>query len=306
MEISKVSAELQSAVRKLPPMPLASWWGRRLIQALLGMVPAAHVEGVKLRRVDDAGAGLRIHVPDVRRSAGALLWIHGGGFLIGRPKQDDLFCAMTAKLVDIPVIAAGYRLAPRFPFPAALDDCYTAWLWLQENAASLGVDPHSVIIGDQSAGGALAASLVQRVCDAGGIGAKAQWLFCPALDDRTAARRELDGLEHFVWANRNNAFGWRSYVSTEPGTPIIPPYAAAARREDMHGLPAAWIGVGEIDLFHDEDLDYARRLREADVAVTMVTVPGAPHGFEAWAPKTEIACNFISGARQWLMETVQG
>jgi acetyl esterase/lipase len=305
MEISRVAPELQNAVRRLPPMPFGRKWGRALTQALLALVPTATVGGVELKRVDGPGIGLRIHLPAIRRSTGALLWIHGGGFLIGRARQDDLFCAMTAKLVGIPVIAAGYRLAPKHRFPAALDDCCVAWEWLQEHAASLAVDPRSVVIGGQSAGGGLAASLVQRVHDAGGNSAFAQWLFCPMLDDRTAARRELDQVKHFVWDNRRNAFGWRSYLSTEPGAPAIPSYAAAARRHDLRGLPPAWIGVGDIDLFHDEDLDYADRLRQAGIVVAVVTAPGAPHGFEAWAPKSELAKRFVQGAREWLSERLQ-
>jgi acetyl esterase/lipase len=267
---------------------------------MLGLAPRAKVEGVRITAVGRAGRGVRVYVPEQRQIDAALYWIHGGGYLIGRAVQDDRLCAATASELGIVVVSAEYRLAPAHPFPAPLDDCLAAWDWLQANAASLGVDPTRIAIGGQSAGGGLAAALVQRVHDRGGNPAIAQWLLCPMLDDRTAARRELDAIGHFVWNNRLNALGWRSYLGAEPGLADAPPYAAPARRTDLAGLPPAWIGVGEIDLFLPEDRDYAERLRDAGVDVEFLTVPGAPHGFEAWASDSPPAEAFLAKARDWL------
>jgi acetyl esterase/lipase len=211
-------------------------------------------------------------------------------------------------------VSVEYRKAPEHPFPAALDDCNAGWEWLQRNAVSLGISPARVAIGGQSAGGGLAAALVQRLHDAqstageptagepiaGGPQPIAQWLFCPMLDDRTAARLELDRVGHRVWNNRANRFGWSSYLGTTPGSPAVPPYAVPARREDLTGLPPAWIGVGDIDLFHEEDRAYAERLRAAGVEATLHVVPGAPHGFEAWAPKTNLSRAYVGSALDWL------
>ena len=304
MDLARVSPELQPALRRLPPMPFGSALGRMLVQAAIALLPAAKVAGVEIRVVRDVAAGLRVYAPARRLSAGALLWIHGGGFLIGRPILNDRLCCATALRLGIAVVSVGYRLAPRHPFPAALDDCLAGWAWLQQAAAGLGVDRHLVAIGGQSAGGGLAASLVQRVHDMDGPGAAAQWLFCPMLDDRTAARRELDAVAHFVWSNRRNELGWRSYLGQAPGAAALAPYAAAARRADLRGLPPAWIGVGDIDLFEEEDRAYARRLAEAGGQVTFVAVPGAPHGFEAWAPHAPVSQAFIAGAQSWLGETL--
>jgi acetyl esterase/lipase len=124
------------------------------------------------------------------------------------------------------------------------------------------------------------------------------------LDDRTAARRDLDPVEHFVWSNHMNRVGWRAYLGVDPGAEHVPAYAVPARRQDLRGLPPAWIGVGDIDLFCDEDRDYAERLRAAEVAVTLDMVPGAPHGITSWASDTLITREHIRRAHDWLGQTL--
>lgn len=260
----------------------------------------ARMDSVDLERVKAAGKGLRIYHPHKRQSRGALFWIHGGGFVMGCAAMDDRLCLSTADALGLTIVSVEYRLAPRHPFPAALDDCLAGWDWLQQNASRLDIDSRRVAIGGMSAGGGLAASLVQRVHDRGETPAAAQWLFCPMLDDRTAARPDLGGVSHFMWNDRNNTFGWRAYLDAEPGGANLPPYASAARREDLRGLPRAWIGVGDIDLFYDEDQIYAERLRSAGVEVAFAAVPGAPHGFEVWGAETDLAKAHVAGAQQWL------
>lgn len=300
MELDRVAAELQRPLRKLPPTPFNSALGRWAINAAIRLIPSIATEGVETRSVVGAGRGLRVHIPLVRKSKGALLWIHGGGYIIGSPVLDDRLCGATARKLGIPVIAASYRLAPKHPFPAPLDDCFDAWRWVQDHASDLGIDPDLVAVGGQSAGGGLAASLIQRVQDIDGPDAAAQWLFSPMLDDRTAASRGLDAAENFVWNNRQNALGWSAYLATEPGGRDLPDYASPARRRGLEGLPPAWIGVGELDLFLDENRAYADRLRTAGIDVALDTIPGAPHGFESWAYDTGIAQDFIKTAQAWL------
>jgi acetyl esterase/lipase len=120
------------------------------------------------------------------------------------------------------------------------------------------------------------------------------------LDDRTAARRELDQVRHRVWSNTANRTGWAAYLGAEPGGPHTPGCAAAARRADLRGLPPAWISVGDIDLFADECRTYADRLRDAGVNCAFDLVPGAPHGFEVWAPDTPVARALLERGRAWL------
>jgi acetyl esterase/lipase len=297
MDIEKVAPELRGAVRRMPALPLGNHLVRMLVRRLMRIMPDVATDGVSAR---DVGPALRVHVPAVRQGHAALLWIHGGGFLIGTPKQDDRFCGETARALGIVVVAAGYRLAPEHRFPAAADDCLAAWRWMQDHAAELQIDGARVAIGGMSAGGGLAAGLVHRIRDAGGVQPKAQWLFCPMLDDRTAARHEMDSLRHRVWNNSLNAVGWSALLGQAPGGAETPDYAVPARRGGLAGLPATWVGVGDIDLFCDEDRIYAERLRAATVDVTFELVAGAPHGFEAWAADATISRGYLATARDWL------
>jgi acetyl esterase/lipase len=302
--LSQVAPELRGYVRWMPQTPIAKPLGRRIIRALLGLYPAVKVAGASMEAVRTAQASVRVFRPDVRRTAAALLWMHGGGYMIGGAVQDDAFCGETCRRLGMVVVSVEYRLAPEHPFPAPLDDCFAAWEWLQRSAVELGVDPQRVVIGGQSAGGGLAAGLVQRVHDTPGANASGQWLFCPMLDDRTAAERGLDDTAHLLWDNRLNAAGWSAYLGRQPGAPDVPDYAAPARRVDLLGLPPTWIGVGGIDLFHAECVDYALRLRAAGVDCTLDCVPGAPHAFEAWGRRTELAGSYLARARDWLAERV--
>ncbi|MFI5592390.1 alpha/beta hydrolase [Amycolatopsis sp. NPDC051758] len=286
-----MAPELRGKARWLPRLPLERAWGLRLVRWATTRTRPAVTADVDV----EVTPRWRIYRPREPRSDLTLLWIHGGGLVIGSAVQDDRFCAETARELGITVVSAEYRLAPESRYPAALDDCHAAWTWARDHAA----DPGGVVVGGQSAGAGLAAALVQRLRDLGQE-PLAQWLFCPMLDDRTAARRDLDARRHRGWDNRLNRFGWRAYLGVEPGAEVVPHYAVPARREDLAGLPPTWIGVGDIDLFHDEDAEYARRLRAAGVDTTIHVVPGAPHGFEAWAPDTDFARVYLATAREWL------
>ena len=175
-----------------------------------------------------------------------------------------------------------YRLAPEHRYPAARDDCFDALCWL---AAQPGIDPARVAVGGGSAGGGLAAAVALTARDRSGPALCLQLLVYPMLDDRTAVRVDPDRAYRRLWSNEANHYGWSSYLGHAPGLPGVDPTAAPARCEDLAGLPPAWIGVGTLDLFHDEALAYAEGLRAAGVACTTGVVPGAFHGFDAFAGK---------------------
>lgn len=304
--LDRVAPDLRKATARMSmlPLPFGSHWGRRLMRGLLGRQRAQHQDAVSIEVPANAPVPLRLYLPRERRGRGALLWIHGGGYLIGTAAQDDPLCITVARELGIAVVGVDYRLAPEHPFPAPLDDCRAAWTWMAAEAVVLGIDPLTIAVGGQSAGGGLAAALVQRLHAEGGAQPVAQWLFCPMIDDRTAADRRLDRIGHRLWNNRNNRDGWRCYLGHEPGAAMLQAFAAAARAEDVAGLPPAWIGVGDIDLFCAEDIAYAERLRAAGVAVELDVVPGGPHGFEAWAAGSATAEAYLARARAWLGERV--
>lgn len=207
----------------------------------------------------------------------ALLWFHPGGLVLGSVEESHALCSRLADELDVLVVSVDYRLAPEHPFPAAHDDGLRALQWLRDTADELGVDPARIAIGGQSAGGGLAASLAQSAHDEG-FDACFQLLLYPMLDDRTVLRRTVPDSFHLVWGPASNKFGWTSYLGHTPTEDDPRPYIAAARRTDLRGLPPTWIGVGTVDLFHDECLEYAARLRAAGVECTLKVVPSMFHG----------------------------
>lgn len=236
-----------------------------------------------------ATATIRVYRPaNASESSPALLYIHGGGLVIGSPLQDEPALRTIADELGIVVATVRYRLAPEHRFPAARDDCYAALSWL---ASQPGIDPERVAVGGGSAGGGLAAATALHARNLNGPALCLQLLVYPMLDDRTAVREDPDDAFRRLWSNQGNLFGWTSYLGHEPGAAGVDPTASPARCEDFAGLPPAWIGVGTLDLFHDENLVYAERLAAAGIACTTLVVPGAFHGFDAFTG-TEVAKEF--------------
>lgn len=240
---------------------------------------------------------------DLTEPAPALLWLHGGGHLIGKPEQDDRTCLEFARR-GIAVVSVDYRLSPEHPFPAALDDASTALTWLAAPNGELAVDADRIAVGGASAGGGLAAALAQRAHDEGRIRLALQLLVYPMLDDRTALRDDAAPADLRVWTPGSNRLGWAAYLGAAPGSAAVPEYAVPARRADLTGLPPAWIGVGTADLFHDECVAYARRLEAAGVPVTLDVVDGAFHGFDAVFRSAPVTRRFIGAQVTALEETL--
>ena len=228
-----------------------------------------------------SGAGARLYRPTAAAApTAALLWIHGGGYLLGSPEQDDALCRRYVQRLGIVVAAARYRLAPEHPYPIPLEDCYQVLTWL---AGLPGVDADRIAIGGASAGGGLTAALSFLARDRGEVSPALQVLSYPMLDDRTVGP-ELDKPGFRLWNTRSNRFGWTSYLGGAD-----PAVAVPARRTDLAGLAPAWLGVGTLDLFCAEDLAYAARLNAAGVECEVHEVPGAFHGFDGLAPKAAVS-----------------
>jgi acetyl esterase/lipase len=220
-----------------------------------------------------------------------LLWIHGGGFVIGDAEIDREGIIAFVRELGIAVASVNYRLAPQHPFPAPMDDCYSALHWLSTHASSLGLRNDRIAVGGASAGAGLAAGLALLAHDRREVAVAFQLLIYPMLDDRTATRNDPDASKRRLWDSRSNVYGWTSYLNQAPGSPNVSPYASPARRVDLEDLPPAWIGVGTCDLFHDEVVTYARRLKEAGVPCTLRIVEGAFHGFDL-CRKAEVVHTF--------------
>lgn len=226
----------------------------------------------------DRGVAVRVHRPRGRQGRLAcLVWLHGGGFVMGNHLIDGPRLDRLALRLGIAVVSVDYRLAPETPFPGPLDDCLDALRWVALNAESLGIDRDRVGIGGSSAGGGLAATLAQRVRDEGGPALAFQLLEAPMLDDRgTTASIQRDDLQ--VWTRTSNRYAWAAYLRGHPDTGPPPAHASAARAGDLGDLPPALVIVGSADGLRDECIDYARRLLAADVATELHVIHGAVHG----------------------------
>lgn len=209
----------------------------------------------------------------------AILHIHAGAYILGAPEMNVPDLAEIASQLGVTILSVDYRLAPEHPFPAGIEDCYTALGWLHDNAGTLGIDPARIAVMGESAGGGLAASLALMARDRGTYPLAFQLLDAPMIDDRTCVRPANPVTGEFIYGRDDNRFGWSCLLDGEPGSPDVSPYAAAARATRLEGLPPAFIATGALDLFLDENVDYAMRLNSAGVAVELHVYPGCPHGF---------------------------
>jgi acetyl esterase/lipase len=282
--------DLQKSARFIPRFTWSPALVRliNLLTRLRGVPRPPQVDGLTIEDVLLPGKGaagtLRVRLYRPRTAATtvpAMLWMHGGGFLFGKPEFDEPGNIETARELGILIAAVDYRLAPQYPFPAPLDDCHAALSWLHGNAAALKVDPARIAIGGSSAGGGLAAGLALKARDEGAVPVAFQLLLYPMLDDCTVLRTDLADNNLRLWDTASNRYGWTSYLGAPPGGATVSPYAAPARAANLTGLPPAWLGVGTYDLFLDEDRAYAQRLNAAGTPCEVREVEAAYHGFDA-------------------------
>jgi acetyl esterase/lipase len=229
--------------------------------------------------------------------APALYWVHGGGMVMGSVAMNDDSCAAFADDLGIVVASVEYRLAPEHPYPAPIEDCYAGLRWVVAEADELGIDRSRVAVGGASAGGGLAAGLALVARDRGEVEVCFQLLVYPMLDDRNVTPSSHAVVDPKVWNRDANAAGWNAYLAGRAGADDIEPYAAPARATDLAGLPPAYINVGDLDLFVDEDIAYAQALMRVGVAVELHVYPGAFHGSNGFVSRSALSRRWTADER---------
>jgi len=233
-----------------------------------------------------------------------ILHIHGGGYVLGSAEMTGPTDAAYASQLGAVVVSVDYRLSPETPYPGPVEDCYAGLAWLHAQAAALGVDPGRIVVTGESAGGGLAAALVLLARHRGEYAVAFQHLVFPMLDDRTVTHPDPSPYAgQFVWTPDSNRFGWTSLLGGPPGAANVSPFAAPARAGDLSGLPPTFMICGALDLFLEEDLDYARRLIRAGVPTELHIYPGAPHGF-MFMPEAQVSRTFARDSMAALARAV--
>jgi len=214
-------------------------------------------------------------------AAPCIFHVHGGGYVLGAAAAGEATQRPLAAALGCAIVSVEYRLAPETAYPGAVEDAYAALGWLNREAANLGVDTQRTGVMGESAGGGLAAALALMARDRGEHAFSFQHLIYPMLDDRTCTTADPHPVAgEFLWTTHNNHFGWSALLGAAPGGEGVSCYAAAARADDVSRLPPTFISTGALDLFLEEDLEYARRLMRAGVPVELHVYPGAFHAFD--------------------------
>ncbi|MFI1223629.1 MULTISPECIES: alpha/beta hydrolase [unclassified Streptomyces] len=280
------------AAGPLPPTVLEGLTGEGLAALRAARADIAHpppAEGVLVtdhRLPGPDPVRLRVYLP--REPAPGplpcLVWIHGGGLVLGTPETDDARVSAYVLGAGCAVVSVDYRLAPEHPHPVPVEDCYRALLWTVDRADALGIDPERLAVGGISAGGGLAAATALLARDRGGPRLAFQFLLCPMLDDRNTTESSREFTEPVTWPRANNLYGWAALLGPLAGGDEVSAYAAPARATDLSGLPPAYVDVGELEVFRDECAQYALRLIAAGVSTEFHLWPGAFHGFDGALP----------------------
>jgi acetyl esterase len=283
--IMNLDPELAAAVDFLPKLPMGEpAEARAALRQMIADVPRPPLpDGVTtvdrtVPGVDGNEIPVRVYSPTRDGAAvPAVLYIHGGGFVVGDLDTEHANAMSTADALGVVAVSVDYRLAPEHPFPAGVEDCYSVLTWLAAEADSLGVDPQRIAVFGQSAGGGLAAGLALMARDRGGPALCFQVLGIPELDDRLETPSMVAFTETPMWNRPSAERSWRYYLG-EGANGDTSPYAAPARADDLSGLPAAYVSTCEYDPLRDEGIIYALRLLQAGVSVELHQFAGTFHG----------------------------
>lgn len=250
---------------------------------------------VETRRIPSTGRDIKLlifrptgkHPP---AGSPGILWIHGGGYSSGMAEMGYLCRSLPlVKKYGAVVVALSYRLSGEAPYPAALEDCYSALLWLKEHAPELGVNDSQIMVGGESAGGGLTAALCMYARDKGEVCIAYQMPLYPMLDDRDTESSRNNHAP--VWNTRRNHAAWRKYLR---GLNEIPPYAAPARQSDYSNLPPAYTFVGDLEPFYCETLTYIENLRAAGIEANVDVYPNWFHAYDLFFPFRKVSRQAIA------------
>jgi len=294
---SLVDPEFLPALKQFPAVDLSAEIVRKFRQSpSMPPLPGPAPEPVERHIPGPPGAPeVRLWVVDpapAEKSKPVLLHMHGGGFMMPDPWLLPRLQGIATDCHCV-VVSVDYRLAPETRYPGSLEDNYAALKWVHAHAAELGIDRSRIAVGGESAGGGHAASLAIHARDRNEVPIVFQLLIYPGLDDRTGSTRPAPpAVGHFMWNASANRLAWSSLLGVPAGSSRVPAAAVPARVASVAGLPPAWIGVGALDLFVEEDMEYARRLVHAGVATELLVVRGAFHGFDLVVPDAEASKQF--------------
>lgn len=286
-DLARVDPDLRAVVKLLPDLSQLCEASLAAVRASIAGAPAAlgrDGDGVNVTRIEIPGlnggpsVSALLYEPPAqsgRKRRPALLDLHGGGYVAGTAQREDATLRLLARTLGVVGLAPDYRLAPEHPYPAALDDATACLAWLHAEFLTLALDPARIAVRGVSAGGGLATGLALRARDQGGPSIAHLQLLFPMLDDRTA-EHAFNG--RYVWTPSANRFGWNALLGAHDRSAPAP-YAVPARASDVSNLPATFLGLGALDLFARENLQFASRLIDAGVALEMHVYPGAYHAF---------------------------
>jgi acetyl esterase/lipase len=295
-EVAQALAPIFEAMADAPPLAVGDIETRRsavegLIGTFFSAMPA--VDDVKVTEFeapshDGHQVPLRLYTKDGAASGPLVVYLHGGGMIMGSVELYDRLVRNLTSRSGVAMLAPDYRLAPEHPDPAPVEDCYAALKWAAEHGAEHGIDPNRIGVAGDSAGGGLAAGVALLARDRGFPALARQILIYPMLDDRnTTPRADAPGV--MLWSYDDNITGWDALLGDKRGGDDVSPYAAPARAESLAGLAPAYVMVGDLDIFRDEDIAYVSRMTSSGVPVEFHLVPGAPHAFDFAAVNSEIS-----------------
>lgn len=254
----------------------------RLIGKLIFWSKHTDHQNIYIERKDGTKLRLCLFLPKKENrkvNVPGLLWIHGGGYAITMPEQDIHYIDNIVSEFGFVVVSPDYRSSTDFPYPAALDDCYSAILWMKNHAKEYNIRDDQLFVGGDSAGGGLTIALALLARDKKEVSIAFHLPIFPMIDDRMITNSSQNN-DAPVWNTKSNIAAWKLYLGKLYGTDNVPKYAAPAREVDYSNLPPALTYVGTIDPFYDETIQYINNLKAEGIETFLKTYEGCFHGFD--------------------------